>query len=61
MNNGGDVLARGARRAQFSPAKTDRKTWDAAFDDFDPEAYRLKNIAEAEARDKALTEKENAE
>lgn len=56
MNNGGDALARGQRRAQFPPAKTDRATWEAAFADFDPEAFRKKAAAEQEARDKQDSE-----
>jgi hypothetical protein len=31
MNNGGDVLARGARSATFPPAKVTQAKWDAIF------------------------------
>lgn len=61
MNNGGDALARGQRRAQFPPAKTDRATWEAAFADFDPETFRKKSADEAEARNKQLEERDNAQ
>jgi hypothetical protein len=62
MNNGGDVLASGrSRRAQFPPAKTDRATWEAAFADFDPEVFRKKTADEAEARNKQLDERDNAQ
>ena len=61
MNNGGDVLARGQRRATFPPAQTTREKYDAAFVDFDPEAYRKKCAEEDAARDKELTERENAQ
>jgi hypothetical protein len=33
MNNGGDVLARGARRATFPPAKVSQDKWDAIWAD----------------------------
>lgn len=61
MNNGGDALARGQRRAQFPPAKTDRATWEAAFADFDPETFRKKSAEEAESREKQLEERDNAQ
>jgi hypothetical protein len=50
MNNGGDVLARGTRRAQFPPAKTTRKNWEAAFADFDPEKYKAEGDAKEAKR-----------
>lgn len=36
-NGGGDQLARGAIRVQFTPAETTQELWDKAFNDFDPE------------------------
>lgn len=35
MNNGGDVLARGGRRAQFSGPKVSQRAWDAIWADTD--------------------------
>lgn len=50
-HNGGDVLARGAVSATFpaceSGVKEDR--WKAAFDDYDPAAFRAKAEAEEQA------------
>lgn len=42
-----DALARGARSATFTPNKNvPQSKWDAAFDDFDPDAYRAKTEPE---------------
>jgi hypothetical protein len=39
-----DSLARGARSATFGPvAKVSQSKWDAAFEDFDPEAFLNKS------------------
>jgi hypothetical protein len=38
MNNGGDVLARGGRSAQFGgPSNVSQKTWDDIWKDYEPE------------------------
>ena len=45
----GDKLARGAVRAQFSPATgVSDKTWSDAFDDFDLVAFMTKSTEEEE-------------
>ena len=46
----GDALARGARSATFvAQKKVSQAQWDAAFDDFDPEAFREKDGIATEA------------
>jgi len=46
--HGGDVLARGGRKAQFPPAGSaiTQEKWDAMFTGFDPEKYRRDADAE---------------
>ena len=61
MKNGGDVLARGQRRATFPPAQTTREKYDAAFADFDPAEYRKKCAEEDAAREQRLEERDNAQ
>lgn len=51
-NNGGDVLARGGIRANFpaTDGGVSKDKWAAAFDDFDPEAFKAApNPAQARA------------
>lgn len=41
QNNGGDVLARGASRAQFRPMgeNISQEKWNAMWEDYDPTEY----------------------
>jgi hypothetical protein len=57
MNNGGDALARGQRKAQFPPAKTTQDKWNDAFADFDPEKFK----ADGEADEAAKRSEERSE
>ena len=50
MNNGGDALARGQRKAQFPPAKTTQDKWNDAFADFDPEKFKADGEADEAAK-----------
>lgn len=45
-NNGGDVLARGARKANFpaSGGNVSQDKWDSIFDDYVPEVNTDKKV-----------------
>jgi hypothetical protein len=51
MNNGGDVLARGGKRAQFSGPKVSQDKWDAIWAEETPVEERPANKKSARERD----------
>jgi hypothetical protein len=51
MNSGGDVLARGARRAQFGPAKdVSQSKWDSIFEDYIPDSEKEKVVSKSQEK-----------